>query len=317
MIDVVVGHGSALTRGTLRAALEDAGCAVRESASASALLSDCQAEPPDVVLITPDLCARESIPLLARLKQDPDLFSVAVILVEEPRPPQEVLHDLERGIHDVILTPIRDADVVARVRAAARTKALQEEYLNRGRVMEELVYGDPLTGLFNRRFMFGQLAAAVAGARRHGRELAVCMIDIDHFKDLNDELGHTAGDQALVQVAQRLTRRVRREDHLGRVGGEEFVLILPETGEKDAACVAEDLRVAVGGKPMVVDGLSRTVTVSIGWAAWDRAEEPDELLRRADEAMYGAKAAGRDRVCAADGPPRRFERPPSPRTARR
>src|SRR5688572_28588641 len=102
MIDVVVGHGSALSRGTLQAALEDAGCEVREADSASRLLALCAERAPDVVLVTPEVCESDGGPLLARLKGDPDLFSVAVVLIEAPRTPQEVVKDLERGIHDVI-----------------------------------------------------------------------------------------------------------------------------------------------------------------------------------------------------------------------
>ena len=294
MIDVVIGHGSALTRGTLRAALEDAGCNVREAASGTTLLSECLAHAPDVVLFTTGFC--RDFPLVTRFKQHSELFAVALVLVDEPRPLGQVLHDLDRGIHDVILTPIRDADVVARVRSAARTKALQEEYLKRGRVMDDLVYGDPLTGLFNRRFMLGQLNATIAGAHRHGRELSICAIDVDRFKSINDELGHQAGDEALTEIARRIGRRVRKEDLLGRTGGEEFLLILPETGPEQAALVAEAVRAEVCRLPMLLEGISRQVTVSVGWATLAPDEEPESLLKRADRAMYEAKAQGRDRV---------------------
>jgi diguanylate cyclase (GGDEF)-like protein len=257
------------------------------------VLAASREQAPDVIVIDVSLCAKEHVPFLARIKQDPVLFPVAVLLLADSGAPRDVLRNLDAGAQDVILLPLRDADVVARVRAAARTKALQEEFLRRGRAMEDLVYGDPLTGLHNRRFILGQLHASVASVRRHGRDLSVCLLDVDGFKAINDQLGHAAGDDVLVEIATRLKRRVRTEDYVGRLGGEEILVILPETSPREAARVSEDLRLAVGGKPMVIEGVSRTVTVSGGWATW-AGESPDQLMRRADEAMYRAKDAGRN-----------------------
>lgn len=285
-------------RGLVRSALEEDGCHVRDAASSSTVLTLCREQPPDVVVVDVQLCQKEHVPLLSRLKQDPVLFPVAVVLLADAHAPRDVLRTLDQGAQDVILLPLRDADVIARVRAAARTKALQEEFLKRGRTMEDLVYGDPLTGLHNRRFILTQMSSLVASARRHERELSAVVIDVDSFKSLNDELGHAAGDAALVEISARLKRRVRREDFVGRLGGEEILVLLPDTSSREAARVAEDLRRAVGGKPMVIGELSRTITVSCGWATW-AGEAPEELLRRADEAMYRAKETGRNRVCGA------------------
>ena len=300
MLDVLVAHHDSLTRALVRSTLEECGFLVREAASAKAALDACQERAPEVALIESGLCSREAMPLIAKLKQDPHLFTIAVVLITDTQPAAEVLEQLDRGAQDVLMTPIQEADLVARVRSAARTKALQEELLSRGRVMEDLAYGDPLTKLYNRRFIFMQLAALVASVKRHRRALSVCVIDIDRFKDLNDTLGHAAGDQALVEVARRLQHRVRQEDFLGRIGGEEFVVLLPETSGCEAARVAEDLRAVVSRMPIVVEGISRTVTVSVGWATWRSEEDADSLLRRADHALYRAKAAGRDRVCGDD-----------------
>lgn len=308
MIDVIVGHADDLTRGLVRSALEDDGCHVRDAASASALLAACEEDAPDVVVVDIALCAREHTPVLARLKQDPVLFPVAVVLLAPAAAPREVLRDLDRGAQDIILTPIRNMDVVARVRAAARTKALQEEFLKRGRAMEDLVYGDPLTGLHNRRFILTQLSALVGSARRHERDLLILLLDVDGFKSVNDELGHAAGDAALVEIAARLKRRLRREDYVGRLGGDEILIVLPDTPARAAPRVCEDLREVVGQKPMVLEGLSRTITVSGGWAAWS-GEDTDVLLKRADDAMYRAKDAGRNRICGAA-----FAAPPAPVT---
>ena len=135
--------------------------------------------------------------------------------------------------------------MIARVRSAARTKTLQEELVGQSRRLETMLHEDPLTGLFNRRYVLTRLAGLISGARRHGRPLSVAMVDIDHFKLLNDEYGHDAGDAALVAITSALRERLRAEDELGRLGGEEFLALLPDAGRRAAAVVAESLRASV------------------------------------------------------------------------
>jgi two-component system cell cycle response regulator len=208
-------------------------------------------------------------------------------------------------VQDFIVEPISDGELVARVTAAGRMKVLQEELVEQTRRLESLIFEDTLTGLANRRYILTQLGALVSGARRHGRPLSVAIIDIDHFKSINDRYGHAAGDEVLVAVATALRTHLRAEDHLGRLGGEEFLALLPDTDEDAGARVMEKLRSEVGAAPAVHDGRPLSVTVSIGTATWDD-ELPQELLHRADEALYAAKAAGRDRaMSAAASVPRR------------
>jgi diguanylate cyclase (GGDEF)-like protein len=133
----------------------------------------------------------------------------------------------------------------------------------------------------------------VSAARRHGHPLSIAVLDLDHFKRVNDRHGHKTGDQVLVAAAHALGTNLRAEDQLGRLGGEEFLVLLPDTDVEAAAHVAEKLRAAVACAPTTVP-----VTVSIGLATWD-GEATDDLLHRADEALYAAKDAGRDRVMAA------------------
>jgi two-component system cell cycle response regulator len=154
-----------------------------------------------------------------------------------------------------------------------------------------MLHEDPLTGLFNRRYVLTRLDGLISGARRHGRPLSVAMIDVDHFKRINDRHGHDAGDAALVELTGALRDRLRAEDELGRLGGEEFLALLPDTGAAAAASVAEDLRAAV-------EGLSSTV--SVGWATWNGREDADGLMKRADLALYEAKDSGRNAVRGAE-----------------
>lgn len=168
-------------------------------------------------------------------------------------------------------------------------------------LQRELAARDPLTGTHNRRALFDALAQLASQSRRHGRPLAALMIDIDHFKRVNDTHGHASGDAVLQEVGRRLHARLRRHDVLARFGGEEFVLLLPDTDQARALVVAEDLRSAVKERPMTVgprtDAVSVTVSIGVhACIAGDGPDEPDRLLAACDAALYRAKARGRDRV---------------------
>ena len=225
--------------------------------------------------------------LLERIKRDADAFRTAVLLVEPGEPPLEYATEaLERGAQDILVEPVNAAELVIRVQAAGRTKGLQEEIVAQAERLEALLFEDPLTGLSNRRFILTQLAGMVSGARRHDRALTAVVIDVDHFKAVNDTHGHAEGDKVLAAVAHALRDHLRAEDQLGRLGGEEFLALLPDTGADAAGAACEKLRASVD---------EAGVTVSLGWAAWE-GESADALLQRADDAVYAAKARGRDCV---------------------
>jgi diguanylate cyclase (GGDEF)-like protein len=156
-----------------------------------------------------------------------------------------------------------------------------------------LAITDPLTGAFNRRHMDGRLAEAIQIARRSGRPVTALMIDIDHFKRVNDERGHEAGDAVLQGLVALVNERSRQIDLMFRMGGEEFVLLLPATGEAEAARLAEELRASIAGAPLLG---GRPVTVSIGVAELRPDDNRESWVKRADDAMYKAKEAGRNRV---------------------
>ncbi|MBY0235762.1 MAG: GGDEF domain-containing protein, partial [Burkholderiaceae bacterium] len=158
----------------------------------------------------------------------------------------------------------------------------------------ELAMQDMLTGLQNRRAIADQLAMAVARARRQGQVLSVLMMDIDHFKRVNDNYGHLAGDKVLQSVAKTLQSRLREQDQIGRFGGEEFLLILPDTSLEGALTLAEDLRAAVESSPTTWEQQTIRVTISIGvWGGLiSPADTADTLVGAADTAMYRAKVGG-------------------------
>jgi diguanylate cyclase (GGDEF)-like protein len=178
---------------------------------------------------------------------------------------------------------------------------------------ERLAMTDPLTGLPNRQDAELHLQRLAAVAARSGRPLAVAIVDLDHFKAINDDFGHQAGDASLRGVARALRGELRDADHVGRLGGEEFVAILPDTGTEEACAVAERIRERIAAMPRKVD---RRVTASLGVAAMpDDAASVDDLMAAADRALYAAKKAGRDRVIwagALDDAARRERHPTVP-----
>ncbi len=287
---VLLAHPNAPERRRFARVLADAGHEVAEAEAAAAALARCRADHPDVALLHGALCDG----LVCDIKSDPDAYETAVVLIADPGlEPGTVSDDLQRGVLDYLVEPVADGEVLARVEAAGRTKDLQHELVAQGLRLEALLREDALTGLLNRRAILSQLAGMISGARRHGHPLSVGILDLDDFKAINDRHGHHVGDEVLVAAVRAMRRHLRAEDQLGRLGGEEFLVLLPDTESAAARSVADKLRVEVAGAPAAVP-----VTVSVGVATWAH-ERPEELLRRADDALYRAKDAGRDRVVAA------------------
>ena len=167
------------------------------------------------------------------------------------------------------------------------------------RELERAARVDYLTDVYNRRAIEELGTRAIASARRHGVPLALQVVDIDHFKRINDELGHAAGDLALVRAVERIRECLRAEDVLGRLGGEEFIVLMPNSDGASATAAAERIREAFSARPLDLRGQSRKVTLSIGVAVLAPADRLfSQLLQRGDRAMYAAKHAGRDLVMA-------------------
>jgi two-component system cell cycle response regulator len=297
---IVLAHSDARTRERLSGVLCSVGHDVRGSGTADDALAACTSGLPDVAVIDVELCrGDDGSALVGAIKGDADAFSTAVVLLErEELDLDAAVSALHRGVQDFLVEPVGDGELVARVAAAGRTKVLQEELLGQTRRLEALIFEDALTGLANRRFILTQLGSSVSAARRHGRPLSVAIVDIDRFKAVNDAFGHAVGDRLLVAVATALGGHLRAEDQLGRLGGEEFLVVLGDTDAAAAARVTEKLRCEVAAAGVEHEGEEIAVTVSIGAATWD-GESPEALLRRADDALYAAKAAGRDRARSA------------------
>ena len=224
---------------------------------------------------------------------------LAIVNADERR---QMLKALELGVNDVIPRPIDMQELQARARTQIKRKRYTDFLKTTLDRSIELAVTDPLTGLNNRRFLDHQLNVAMARhikARDPGVEgLSLLMLDIDFFKHINDNYGHDAGDEVLKEFARRLSLNVRAIDMACRYGGEEFVVLMPETDEADALMVAERVRSQVADVPFVLStGGSLDVTVSVGVAtSRGLGDAPEGLIRRADAGVYEAKQSGRNRV---------------------
>jgi two-component system cell cycle response regulator len=208
---------------------------------------------------------------------------------------------LEIGVNDVLAKPVDPGELSARAKTQIRRKRYTDYLRDNLDHSLELAVTDQLTGLHNRRYMAGQLDALVRRAAAGGDAVAVRVIDIDHFKKVNDSFGHAVGDEVLREFAVRLASNVRAIDLPVRFGGEEFVVVMPDTELEHAQRIAERIRLHVAGSPFRVMGGEEllTVTISIGVAAsLGECDASAPLIKRADEAMYEAKSKGRNRVVA-------------------
>jgi diguanylate cyclase (GGDEF)-like protein len=292
---VLLADDSSTVRAIARLELEAAGYDVIEAGDGKQALEQAREQLPDVVLLDIEMPVMDGYETVQALKADPLTADVPVVFLTGRAGPDDVVRALRLGGHDYLRKPPEPAELLARVNAALRVKALQDELRARAAELDRVSRTDHLTGLYNRRHVEEHLRMLSAGARRHGKPLTVLVFDDDHFNAVNDTLGHTAGDEVLQEVADRLQATLRAEDVLGRWGGEEFLLVLPDTGAAAATSLGERLRELVRSAPVSSSKGDVTVTISVGGAS---AESPGEhdLVLLADQQLYAAKDAGRDRV---------------------
>jgi diguanylate cyclase (GGDEF)-like protein len=205
---------------------------------------------------------------------------------------------LESGADDFIAKPFRTPELYARLRSGQRVLSLQRELLAERTRIEDLATHDFLTGLWNRRAIFEKLCRELSLSQRELRPLGVILMDIDHFKQINDSFGHAQGDQVLLETAKRLAEGVRPYDSVGRYGGEEFLLFVSNCDLWKTLSIAERLRLAVGAAPMEVSGGFIRVTGSFGVCVTDPSQRAgaQSVIETADRALYRAKELGRNRV---------------------
>ncbi|WP_295195599.1 PleD family two-component system response regulator [uncultured Brevundimonas sp.] len=254
----------------------------------------------DLIIVNVAAASFDGLRIVAQAKSG-DARRAPILAIVEPTERPRMIKALELGAADILPRPVDTEELSARVRTQIRRKRYTDFLRQKLDSSMEMAVTDALTGLHNRRYMTGQLQALVGRAAQGGAQVAVLVLDIDHFKSVNDSFGHDAGDEVLVEFAVRLATNVRAVDLPCRMGGEEFVVVMPGASLEDAGRVAERIRRDVASAPFRVMGGKEqiTITISIGVAATTGdGDTPEGLLKRADEGVYEAKAAGRNRVIA-------------------
>lgn len=258
---------------------------------------------PDLILLDVMLPDIDGYEISRRIKGATDLPFIPIILVTARDSTQDKVAGLDAGADDYLTKPINFPELEARVRSMLRIKRLQDELEEKNRELERLSISDGLTGLFNHRHILDLLCDEFERVERTNELVSVAMFDLDRFKAVNDTYGHQAGDRVLGEMADILRESARDVDRLGRYGGEEFLALLPETSLDDAAVFVERVRREVARRPFDIgrdEPLRMTVSAGVATYPHESMDSPEMLVRFADDALYAAKAAGRNRVVRAD-----------------
>ncbi len=252
----------------------------------------------DIVLCDLEMPGIDGMKFLALLQSRDDLKDKPVILLTSHDDVESKVRGLESGASDYITKPFEPMELVARLKVHLHLKCLQDELRRSNHLLLELAQSDPLTRLCNRRSLTEMLEHEVHRCGRNQKPCALIMIDIDHFKRVNDQYGHQSGDEVLVSFADLLRNQLRTYDLAARYGGEEFCLVLPETNMEQALEVAERIRLKIETHRFNVplNDLHLTASFGVSVRLPDCGDSEDQLLRIADEALYLAKHNGRNRV---------------------
>ncbi len=257
------------------------------------------ATPFELVIVNVDAEQFDGLRLCSQLKSLEQTRQIPILIVVAPDDEQRLMRALDMGVNDYLIRPIDRQELLARVNTQVRRSRYAAQLRASVQNSIEMAVTDALTGLYNRRYMETHLSHLVEHSGNRGKPLSALAIDVDFFKPVNDTYGHDVGDKVLAEIAARIRENIRNIDMACRVGGEEFIVILPATELHLAQKIAERIRKSIAGKPFNAGAVSGplNITVSVGLAtlagATDKAED---FLRRADQALYRAKREGRNRV---------------------
>ena len=252
----------------------------------------------DLILCDVEMPGMDGFKFLQMLSCREELHDTPVIMVTGREDAEAKIRSLEQGASDYVTKPYDSGELLARIKVQLKLKSLQDKLKQSNQMLLELSQTDPLTGLNNRRSMMDALNKEFERSTRKQSPLSLLMLDVDHFKKINDNFGHQLGDNVLQALSTLLTGHLRQYDMAARFGGEEFALILPETTEAEAVRVAERIRLEV--ESLVIgdfsDNFRLTVSLGVAAAPHEKMATPDDLIREADHALYHAKRSGRNRV---------------------
>jgi two-component system cell cycle response regulator len=254
----------------------------------------------DLLIVSLALDGYDALRLCSQVRSLERTRNIPILALCDSDDHARMIRGLEIGVNDYLMRPIDKNELHARARTQIRKKRYTDRLRDNVQQSIEMAITDALTSLYNRRYMESHLGALVDQASARGKSLTALMLDIDYFKAVNDTHGHDAGDDVLREFATRIKKSIRGIDMACRLGGEEFVIIMPETDVAVAAIVAERLRRCVASEPFAIaNGATQLeVTISIGIATLDAGDSAASILKRADQALYRAKRDGRNRVVA-------------------
>ncbi len=255
----------------------------------------------ELLMVNLDMESYDGLRLCSQLRSLEKNRQVPILIIIDPDDTRRMSRALEMGVNDYLMRPIDRQELLARVNTQIRRWRYTCKLRDNVRQSIAMAVTDPLTGLYNRRYMVTHGEALVDEAANRGRALSTLLLDLDFFKKVNDQYGHDVGDRVLKELAARLKRQVRRLDIVCRIGGEEFVILLPNAEISVAWRIAERLRKSISDTPFDVGEkpgeLKIDLTASIGLAGFENSTDTlDILLKRADEALYKAKESGRNKV---------------------
>ena len=254
----------------------------------------------DVLVVSLTLNGADGLRLCSQTRALEQTRHMPILVIVDPGNEARLLRALDIGVNDYIIRPVDHNELLARVRTQVKRKRYSDHLRNRLEESIEAAMIDPLTGLHNRRYLENHVTTLVGDALSSGRELALLLADIDHFKQVNDTYGHDVGDMVLKEFSDRFRCNTRGIDLACRYGGEEFIVIMPDTNMARAYQVGERLRAAIAGAPFQISSdRSIALTASVGIATLECPDDtPETVFRRADNALFAAKRRGRNRVSA-------------------
>jgi len=259
--------------------------------------------PVDLIFISMALTEVDGLRLATQFKAMEALRHVPIVMLVEEDDQKIMLKALELGVNDYLVVPVDYNEMLARVKTQIRRKKYQDALKSNYQESVSMAITDGLTGLYNRHYLDTHLSNMVQSSLKNGKAMSLIIMDMDHFKSVNDTYGHDVGDEVLKQLAKIIIQSTRSADLAARFGGEEFVILMPETPFKHAREVSDRIRKKVETTPFKVshEAGEITRTLSIGVSSLNMEQDsPDFLLKRADTALYQAKNSGRNRVCPLD-----------------
>ncbi|MCU7814050.1 MAG: diguanylate cyclase [Candidatus Thiodiazotropha sp. (ex Lucinoma kastoroae)] len=277
----------------LASLLEEAGYLVRATTNGPAALKICEKRRPSLLLLDILMSDMDGYEVCHRLKANKKTADIPVIFISALDDAEARVQGFESGGVDYISKPFNPVEVLARVNVHIQLEIAKRQLLEKNQELEKLAITDSLTRLFNRRHFMSELKRCCGNLRRYDTPFCLIMLDLDHFKQINDQFGHDVGDHVLQVVSECIRGSLRDVDFAARWGGEEFVIIAPNTTLEDVGLLIGRLQESMNAKPIETVG---TVTASFGVVCSVREDSPEALIKLVDQAMYAAKAAGRNCV---------------------